>query len=94
MKKKLVRGFMSLTLVIGICSAVITSSSEVHACKQCNTSNLNRKCKCGSTRLFVKKNYTAPNGKLRNIWECKECKHTFVTELRNGKDVILTEKEL
>lgn len=90
MKKKLVRGFIALMLVIGAGTAVTTTSSDAHACTKCNTSNTNRKCKCGSSRLFADKSWTASNGKLRTNWKCRDCGHGFTTELRNGKEVVLT----
>ena len=93
MKKKLVRGFIALALVIGTGVAVTMTSDDAHACTNCNVNNTNRKCKCGSSRLFADKIWTASNGKQRTKWICKDCGHKFITELRKGKEVILSDNE-
>lgn len=93
MKKKFTKAMLAFALIIGSGAAFAISSIDTQACKECDTSNLNRKCKCGSSRLEGT-NYSAPNGKTRTKWVCRDCKHSFITEMRNGKDVILTEKEL
>lgn len=90
MKKKLIKGLIALVFVIGGAAAVTTASNDAHACTKCNTSNMNRKCKCGSSRLFAVKSWTASNGKVRTNWKCKDCPHAFTTELRNGKEVVVT----
>ncbi len=91
MKKKLIRGLIALALVIGGGVVITMTSNDVHACTKCSTKNDARKCGiCGSSRLFAEKSWTASNGKLRTFWKC-ECGHNFTTELRNGKEVVLTE---
>lgn len=95
MKKKLIRGLIALAIVIGGGAAFTMTSSDVQACKKCSTKNSDRKCgECKSTRLFAKTSWTASNGKIRTSWKCEDCGHNFITEMRNGKEVVLTEKEI
>lgn len=95
MKKKTLRLLFALAIVVGGGIAVTTTTTKAHACEDCETKPSARKCgKCGSSRLFAGECWTASNGKLRTPWTCKDCQHSFVTELRKGKEVVLTKKEL
>lgn len=95
MKQKLLRGLFVLSIVIGGVAALTETSNDSHACDKCSTKNSDRKCgECGSSRLFAGKMWIASNGKTRTPWTCQDCKHSFVTELRKGKEVVLTAKEL
>lgn len=95
MKPKLLRGLLILAIAIGSGTAITMTSNDAHACKKCETKPSARKCgECGSSRLFAGECWTASNGKVRTPWTCQDCEHSFVTELRNGKEVVLTEKEL
>lgn len=94
MKKKFIRVLMTIVIVIGGCISIMMTAKEVYACKKCNTKPLSRKCgECGSSRLFAKKEWIASNNRLRTLWACDSCKHSFITELRSGKEVVLIEKE-
>lgn len=93
MSKKLVSGFIALAIMIGGGAAIMSTSNETHACEECDTSNLNRKCKCGSSRLFAKKEEYV-KGELRTYWKCEDCSHSFVTARRKGKEVVLQKHEL
>lgn len=95
MKQKILRGLFALAIVIGGGAAITTTTNDVHACTKCETKPSARKCgECGSSRLFPGESWTASNGKVRTSWTCRDCPHSFVTELRKGKEVVLTEKEL
>lgn len=95
MRCKLIRGLLALAIVIGGGAAITMTSNDVYACTKCETKPSARKCgECGSSRLFAGECWIASNGKVRTPWTCQECKHSFTTELRKGKEVVLTEKEL
>lgn len=95
MKKKLLKGLLAIAIVIGGVTAITMTSDDIHACTKCETKPSARKCgECGSSRLFAGRSWTASNGKVRTPWSCRDCNHSFVTELRRGKEVVLTEKEL
>ncbi len=90
MRKKLVGGLIALVLAIGGGVAITMTSSDAHACTKCNTSNKARKCgRCKSERLFAEKEWWE-NGKLRTLWKCQDCPHNFITELSNGKEVVIS----
>ena len=93
MKKRLIRGMIALALVIGGGAALTMMSVDANGCTKCITKNSARKCgECKSPRLFARKSWTASNGKVRTFWVCEDCGHSFTTELRNGKEVVLIEK--
>lgn len=96
MKKKLIRGLIALTLMIGGTATIITiTAPDAEACKSCNFSNVNRKCgNCNSPKLYSVHYYYGNNGRLHSVWECEDCKHRCVTESKNGKEVLLTSTEL
>lgn len=94
MRKALAKTVIAIILAAGCGGAVTMTTDNANACTKCNTSNINRKCgKCGSSKLWAIKNYTAANGKLRTDWECENCTHGFTTESRNGRDVLLKTEE-
>ena len=90
MKKKVISCLIAI-LAIGAGAAVLTvTSSEAVACTRCNTKAESRKCgKCKSHRLFSKRSWMADNGRLRTKWECSDCNHSFITERKNGREVVL-----
>lgn len=95
MKKKAIKFIMALALVAGAGMAVMLPTFKAEACTECDTRNASRKCaECNSSRLFDDKNWIADNGKSRTLWKCKDCGHSFITERRNGKEVVLKEDEL
>lgn len=95
MKKKFIRVLMTIVIVIGGGISIIMTAQEVYSCRKCNTKPHCRKCgECGSSLLFAKKVWTASNNRLRTLWACESCKHSFITELRSGKEIVLIEKEL
>lgn len=93
MSKKLVSGFIALAIMIGGGAAIMSTSNETHACEKCDTNDASRKCKCGSSKLFCKKNEYV-KGELRSYWKCEKCGHKFVTARRKGKEVVLQKHEL
>lgn len=89
MKKKIAIALLGCMTAFGaIC---VLPSLEANACTSCDTSNTNRKCKCGSSSLFDKYIGTNENGKARYRWTCKECGHSFITDSHNN---IITAKEV
>lgn len=94
MNKKVLRGLIALAIVFSGGLAITMSSNDVYACTKCSIKNSNRKCGgCGSSRLYVKKVWTASNGRQRTSWKCEDCPHGFTTELRKGKEVVLNGNE-
>lgn len=95
MKKTFLRGLLTLSIIIAAGAMFIMTSNDAKACKKCDTRPSSRKCgECDSSRLFDDDCWTASNGRIRTHWTCIDCTHAFTTELRNGKEVVLTQKEL
>lgn len=90
MRKKVISCLIAI-LAIGVGTVALTmTSTEAVACTKCNTKDESRKCgNCKSHRLWSKRSWTADNGRLRTQWECEDCKHSFITERRNGREVVL-----
>lgn len=89
MKKRIIIAILGCMATFGAITLIPTH--EAQACSDCNLNNANRKCKCGSSRLFDEYIGTNQDGKARYRWTCKDCEHSFITDNHN---TIITAKEV
>lgn len=89
MKKRIVIALLGCMAAFG--AITLIPAHEAQACTSCDTSNTNRKCKCGSSRLYSKYIGTNQDGKARYRWTCQDCTHSFVTDSNNN---IITANEV
>lgn len=89
MKKRIFIAILGCMATFGAIAFIPTH--EAQACTSCDTSNTNRKCRCGSSKLYSRYIGTNQEGQARYRWYCESCRHSFVTDSHNN---IITANEV
>lgn len=91
MKKKLIRVFLALAVVIGGGAAITMTSSDVHACNNCKVKGKEKTERvCGSCKrkgTMAKSGSEFKNGYWHVNFKCDSCAHTTVYKTKDMNEI-------